>query len=242
MPRRITCLLVAALALGACELPSFGAPDPASEQGQEIFDLYRWFAAAAAGVGVFVTVLLVYTVIRFRRREDDAIPSQKPYNIPVEVAYTAIPLLIVVVLFVFSVRTENEVSAQTDDPDHVVEVTGYQWQWQFDYADTDISVAGVPGGELPELVLPAEETTRLDLRTTDVIHSFWVPQFLNKKDMIPGLDNSIDVTPTETGTYEGVCAEYCGLDHGRMRFTVRVIEPDEFDAWLREAELDEVEP
>lgn len=235
MPRRIAWLLAASLVLGSCELPSFGAPDPASEQGREVYDLFRWYAAAAVGVGVFVTVLLVYTVIRFRRRDDAAIPSQKPYNIPVEVAYTLTPLLIVAVLFVFSVRTENRVTAQTDTPDHVVEVVAFQWQWQFRYPDTGVSVAGGASGELPELVLPVGETTRLELATTDVIHSFWVPQFLNKKDMIPGLDNSIDVTPTETGTYDGACAEYCGLDHGRMRFTVRVVDQDEFDTWLETA-------
>lgn len=230
MPRRLVLAAGAPLLLAACELPSFGAPDPASEQGREIFDLYRAFAAAAVGVGVFVTVLLAYVVIRYRRRSDEA-PSQKPYNIPIEIAYTAVPLLIVVVLFVFSVRTEDRVNAQSDDPDVVVRVTGFQWSWQFDYTDGP-TVTGVPGEEVPELVLPADRTTRLDLLTTDVNHSFWVPRFLNKRDMIPGVDNSIDVTPTEVGTYDGACAEYCGLDHGRMRFTVRVVPPAEFEAWL----------
>lgn len=234
MLRRIALLAATALLLASCELPSFGAPDPASEQGREIFDLYRWFAAAAVGVGVFVIVLLAYTVIRFRRRDDDTIPDQNPYNIPIEVVYTVTPLLIVAVLFFFSVRTEDRVNAQTEDPDLVVDVLGFQWQWQFTYPESGIEVTGVPGGGVPELVLPVDRTTRLELRTADVIHNFWVPRFLNKRDMIPGVDNAIDVTPTEIGTYDGVCAEYCGLDHARMRFTVRVVDGDEFDTWVEE--------
>ena len=111
-------------------------------------------------------------------------------------------------------------NATVDQPDLVVEVVGFQWQWQFTYADSGIVVTGTPDGGLPVLVLPVDRTTRLDLRTTDVNHSFWVPRFLNKRDLIPGVDNAIDVTPTETGTYDGVCAEFCGLDHGRMRFAV----------------------
>ncbi len=226
-------LTLAGLALGGCSDVSFGAPDPASTQGEQIHDLYRWFAAAATGVGVFVTVLLAYVVIRFRRRSDE-IPSQKAYNIPVEVLYTAIPLLIVAVLFGYSVRTEESVNALVDEPDVVVDVTGFQWQWQFAYPDLDITVTGTPGGGLPELVLPLDRTTRLDLRSVDVNHNFWVPAFLNKRDLIPGVDNQIDITPTRTGTYDGVCAEFCGLDHGRMRFVLRVVDADEFDRWVEE--------
>jgi cytochrome c oxidase subunit 2 len=233
MQRRILLLAVASLGLGACSLPSMGAPSPASEQGSEIYDLYRWYTAIAAGVGVFVTVLLVYVVLRYRRR-DDVIPSQKQYNVPIEVVYTVIPLLIVAGLFAFSVRTEDRVNATVDEPDLVVDVTGFQWQWQFSYPDSGIVVTGTPAGGVPELVLPAERTSRLNLVTTDVNHNFWVPQFLNKRDLIPGVDNAIDITPTETGTYDGYCAEFCGLDHGRMRFDVTVMEPDDFDAWVEE--------
>ena len=232
--RRVVGLLAAGVLIGACELPSFGAPDPASEQGEEVFDLYRWFAAAAVGVGVFVTVLLVYVVVRFRRR-DERLPGQKAYNIPMEVLYTVTPLLVIAVLFAFSVRTENRIDVADEEPDLRVEVVGFQWQWQFRYAETGVVVTGTPEGGLPELVLPVDRTTRLDLVTTDVIHSFWVPRFLTKRDMIPGIDNEIDVTPTETGTFEGVCAEFCGLDHGRMRFVLRVVPAADFDGWLEEA-------
>lgn len=231
--RRVAPLAVLTFLLGSCELPSFGAPDPASEQGEQIHDLWRAFAAAAVGVGVFVTVLLVYVVVRYRRRDDD-MPGQRPYNIPIEVVYTVTPLLIVGVLFAFSVATQLDLDDLDDDPDHRVEVLAFQWDWQFRYPDADVVVTGTPG-EVPELVLPAGRTTRLDLQTSDVIHSFWVPRFLSKRDMIPGVDNEIDVTPTEVGTFDGVCAEFCGIDHARMRFSVRVVAPDDFDAWLDDA-------
>ena len=231
--RRAVALLAAGLLVGACELPSFGAPDPASREGEQIHDLYRWYAAAAVGVGVFVTVLLVYVLVRFRRRSDE-VPGQKPYNIPIELLYTATPLIIVGVLFAFSVGTQLDVDDLDDEPDLRVQVVGFQWQWQFRYEEAGVVVTGLPH-EDPELVLPAGRTTRFDLVTTDVIHNFWVPRFLNKRDMIPGVDNEMDVTPTEVGTFDGVCAEFCGLDHARMRFTVRVVPPAEFDAWLEEA-------
>lgn len=234
MQRRILLYAVATFGLGACGLPAMGAPSPASEQGEDVYDLYRWFTALAVGVGVFVTVLLVYVVVRYRRR-DDTIPSQKQYNVPVEVIYTVTPLLIVAGLFFFSVRTEGRVGATTDDPDLVVEVTGFQWQWQFSYPESGVVVTGTPEGGIPELVLPADRTVRLDLRTTDVNHNFWVPRFLNKRDLIPGVENILDITPNEIGTFDGFCAEFCGLDHVRMRFEVTVMEGDEFDAWLDEA-------
>ena len=235
MLRRVRLLSIVGLGLvlGGCELPSFGAPDPASEQGERIHDLWRYFAAAAVGVGVFVTVLLVYVVVRYRRRSDD-IPDQRPYNIPVEVIYTVTPLVIVGVLFGFSVATQLDLEDGPDEPDLRVEVVAFQWDWQFRYPESDLVVTGTPD-EVPELVLPVGRTTRLDLETADVIHNFWVPRFLYKRDMIPGVDNEMDVTPTEVGVHEGVCAEFCGIDHARMRFRVRVVEQDEFDEWLADA-------
>ena len=90
-------------------------------------------------------------------------------------------------------------------------------------------------GELhpPELYLPVDQTTQLVLRTTDVNHSFWVPRFLNKRDLIQGVDNVIDITPTDVGRFDGRCAEYCGLDHWRMNFVVNVVSRVEFDDWIR---------
>jgi cytochrome c oxidase subunit 2 len=173
--------------------------------------------------------------VRYRRR-DDQLPRQKHYNIPLEVTYTAIPLVVVLALFAVTFVTVNAVEDTSDqEPDLVVDVTAFQWQWSFDYPDAGVTVVGGPGDDVPELVLPAQSTVRFDLRSLDVVHSFWITAFRFKRDVIPGSPSSFTVDIGDrVGNYPdaGVCAEYCGLDHAFMRFDVRVLEPAEFDAWL----------
>lgn len=220
--------------LAGCELPRFGAPDPASDEGEEVVRLWSGFFVAAVAVAVLIWVLLAIVLIRFRRRAgDDAIPSQKAANIPLEIAYTVVPILTVAVLFTFSVRTEGRVTKVAEDPAVQVEVIGFQWGWQFRYEDEGFTIDAAPG-ELPELVLPVDAATNLELVSTDVNHSFWVPDFLSKRDLIPGVDNEITVTPNEPGTYDGRCAEFCGLDHWRMAFVVRVVPMADYQAWVGE--------
>ena len=156
--------LGAAALLGACA--DFGAPDPASDQADSVFSLWRGTVVAALVVGGVVWGLIGWALIRYRRRSDD-VPDQKAHNIPLEVVYTAVPVLIVAVLFVFTMRTQSEVSDLTEDPDVTVEVVGFQWQWQFRYEDgaggEGPVVTGASVGAPPELVLPVDQTTRLKL-------------------------------------------------------------------------------
>jgi cytochrome c oxidase subunit 2 len=224
--------LAAAAVLGAC---SFGAPDGATEQADHVHSLWTGFVIAALVVGGFVWGLIGWSFIRYRRRSDD-VPSQKAHNLPLEVIYTAIPVLIIATLFFFTVRADRKVTHLTDHPDVTVEVVGFQWQWQFRYEqpsgpDRPV-ITGSSTGEPPELVLPFGQTTRLKLVTRDVNHSFWVPRFLSKRDLIPRVRNQIDVTPNERGSFVGRCAEFCGLDHWRMNFSVRVVSPAEYRQWL----------
>jgi cytochrome c oxidase subunit 2 len=137
----------------------------------------------------------------------------------------------VAVLFGFSWVTERDVNHLDDDPAVKVDVIGFQWSWQFRYPDEDIVITGEPD-EPPELVLPVGQPSQLKLISDDVNHAFWVPDFLSKRDLIEGVDNEIEVTPTETGSYQGRCAEFCGLDHWRMYFSVRVVSQDDYEAWL----------
>lgn len=220
-----------AMLLAGCEVPSFGFPDPVSEQAERIDSLWKGTIVVALAVGALVWGLILWSVVRYRRRSDE-VPSQREYHIPLEIVYTAVPILLVIGLFFFTVDAERDVTATVADPDLTVDVIGYQWQWQFRYPGEAITVSGESAGEPPELVLPVGDTVRLNLITRDVNHSFWVPRFLAKRDLIPGVDNQIDIDVTEPGTYIGRCAEFCGLDHWRMNFEVRAVPRAEYEAWV----------
>ena len=233
MTRRRAVLAVAGacLALAGCG-SNLGMPDPVTSQGTHTRDLWRAFVVLALIIGAIVYGLIAFVVIRYRRRRrDDGVPSQRQYNVPVEIIYTAIPLVIVGVLLGLSIRTERTVNKLKSNPDLTVRVIGFQWQWQFNYVGSNVVITGVPGRE-PVLVLPTNRTVRLDLVSTDVVHSFWVPHFVEKRDLIPRVSNSIDVDIEQTGQWAGVCSEFCGLDHTNMRFSVKAVPPADFDAWL----------
>ncbi len=213
-----------------------GAPDPATRQGEEILDLWRILLAAGVALGVLVTGLILWAVVRYRRpkgAQPDDLPEQTRENVPVEVFYTVVPLIIVIVLFALTMRTQDRVTRQSPTADVAVEVTGFQWGWRFRYPAQGVTIVG-DANDIPTLVLPVGANVRLRLQATDVVHSFFVPAFLVKRDMIPGVDNSIEIRPTEPGRFPGVCAEFCGLDHWRMTFDVEVVTPDRFEAFLAE--------
>jgi len=206
-----------------------------SDQGRTFDDLWPVFLIGAGFIVVLIWGLTIFSVVRYRRRRDDmADPDQAQYHIPLELTYTAIPLVIVAVLFGLSFRGERDVTRLSPDPDLVVEVFGFQWQWQFRYSQEDVLVAGLPERP-PTLVLPVDRTVRLRLVADDVIHSFWLPEFMEKRDLIPGRVNEIDVEVNEPGRWVGRCAEFCGLEHASMRFAVEAVPAEEFDRWARAA-------
>lgn len=211
----------------AAELPPL-----ITEQAETAAGVWRLFLVIALAVLTMVVVMTAYVVIRFRRR-GDGMPKQTHYRIPIEIAYTAIPLALVVFLCIVAVRSADDVDARSASPDVEVDVLGSQWQWRFTYPESG-AVVGGDGSARPELVLPAGRSVRFRLRSADVIHSFWIPGFLFKRDVIPGTVSTFDVdVKNRTGSWRsGVCAEFCGLYHDRMDFSVRVVTPDEFNAWL----------
>lgn len=214
-------------------------PDKTTKQGQTFQDLWQPFLVIAGLVVLLIWGLVAWCVIRYRARPgDDGLPNQDGDKPRLELAYTLVPLLLVAVLFTASVIGERDISRLDDDPDLVVDVGGFRWDWQFTYVDAGIRVTGEPG-ERPVLRLPVGRTVRFRLHADDVIHSFWVPEFGTKRDLIPGLDNEIDIDIVEAGTWTGRCAEYCGLDHATMDFEVQAMPADEFDAWLDEAAVDD---
>jgi cytochrome c oxidase subunit II len=212
-----------------------GLAPPLTEQAHDIDQIWDGVLLAAVIIGVLVIGVIGYVVVRYRRR-DDRLPVQRRENIPVEVTYMVVPLLIVGALFgitFFSVRFIDQVD---DHPDLTVDVTAFQWQWQFDYPADGVRVVGSATTE-PELVLPAGAKVQFDLTSLDVIHSFWIPGFRFKRDVFPGQTQTFQVDIGDlTGSWpdSGVCAEFCGLDHDKMRFSVRIVTPAEFQRWVEE--------
>lgn len=213
-----------------------GAPEPVTVQGRDVLDLWRILLGAGVALGTLVIALILWSVVRYRRPKGLAagqLPKQTAANIPLEVFYTVIPLAIVAVLFGLTLRTQHRVTRQSATPDLSVEVTGFQWGWRFRYPAQGVTVVG-DANQPPTLVLPVDANVRLRLVAADVIHSFFVPAFLVKRDLIPGVDNALEVHPTREGRFPGVCAEFCGLDHWRMTFTVEVVSPQAFQAFVAE--------
>lgn len=209
-----------------------------TEQGDDLDRTWWLFFWLSVGVVALIAGLMAYVTIRYRRRSDD-LPRQKHYNVPMEITYTVIPLLLVLALTAITFVTVEATERGADDDALRVDVTAFQWQWRFDYPDLGVEVTGGPEpDEVPELVLPAGAEVTFELESLDVIHSFWVTVFRFKRDMIPGQTSqfTVDLTDDSAGWYPnaGVCAEFCGLDHALMRFGVRVLEPDEFDRWVAE--------
>jgi cytochrome c oxidase subunit 2 len=246
---------IALLASGCSEEGKrFAMPDPASAQGEHVLNLWQGAWIAALATGIVVWGLIFYVVVRYRRRSDDEIPVQTRYNLPLEIFYTIAPVVMVIVFFAHTVRTQNIVLEDEVAPDNIIEVTGQQWSWTFNYGlgemdnsadddrfDDDFAYDeyvhdGGTGSYIPEIWLPVDETTRFNLHSPDVIHNFGVPNFMMRMDVIPGRVNHYVITPTRLGTYRGACYELCGVYHSRMLFFVKVVSREDYDAHIAELE------
>ncbi len=254
--QRTVAVLVAValpLVLAGCQLPTFYGFRGSDRQGHDEFLLYFGTFVAALVVGGITGGLILWSVVRYRRRSHDApMPRQFQYHIPLEVAYTVIPVVIVLVLFAFTVLVENQVDAVPSDPNLTVDVYAFQWGWQFNYPDgvvvraettTDpdpVGPAGLGGPACspvvwclgPGLILPAGKTTQIDLRSRDVVHGFFVPEFNFSRYAQPGVLNKFDFTVSKPGVYRAQCTQYCGLYHSLMFFHVVAMPPSKFHAWL----------
>ena len=228
--RGLLAAVVGGLLLAGCRVPSFGTPPPATREGGRIQGLWQGFFITALIVGAIVYALIVWCLLRYRKR-DDRPPPQFQYHIPLEIFYTSVPVIIVVVLFAFTFRVQNDVLELAPDPDVRVEVSGFQWQWRFHYVNENVDVVGLPNRP-PEMVLPTGATVRLVLSSPDVVHSFYVPEFLFKRDLTPGQIDEVDLHVDKTGTFGGACAEFCGVDYASMTFTVRAVSPEEYRTWV----------
>jgi cytochrome c oxidase subunit 2 len=243
----------------------FGWPSGVTKQAERMRVLWSWSGVAALALGVVVWGLIFWCCIRYRKR-GDALPRQTKYNLVIEIICVTVPFVVIVGLFWRTVVVEDYVNTLSKDPDVLVQVDAFKWNWQFEYhsakdvtgpttyaSGTDQTTGeqnsplylGTVGSssEIPVLVLPVNETVQVIEHSDDVIHSFWVPEFLFKRDVIPyGTpaeqkasslhDNRFEFTATSTGSFVGRCAELCGTYHSRMSFEVRVVQPDVFQRYL----------
>lgn len=236
-------LLLIALLTGCGMIP----PEPETEDAKHVFWLYLLVFGMGMVVFIGVEAFIVYAIFRYRRR-DDRLPEQLHGNNVIEIVWTAIPTVIVLILFAFSMLTLGQMDAKAASPGVTIDVTGFQWQWQFHYLDddgdpaNDYTIIGSPASP-PAMVVPVGETIHLNLTSADVIHSFFVPHFLIKRDVFPVSStdpgNTLEFTVTEAGTYSGQCAEFCGDLHARMTFTVEAMERAAFEDWLARAKAGE---
>ncbi|MFM5905415.1 MAG: cytochrome c oxidase subunit II [Micrococcales bacterium] len=192
-------------------------------------------------VGVISWGLMAFALIAYRRRRGETgLPVQLRYNMPIETLFTVVPFILVIGFFAFTAKTMTAIETE-NNPEVTIQVVGKQWSWDFNYVNANVFDAGIqyqdgPNAQteaaLPTLYLPIDKRVEIDLTSRDVIHSFWVIDFLYKKDMFPGKTNRMYFTPTELGTFKGKCAELCGEFHSAMLFNVKVVTQAEYDKHL----------
>ena len=226
---------------GKSQIERLAMPAPAATEGQAIYDLWQWAWLAAMIVGVIVWGLIFWVVIAYRRRSETEIPVQTRYNLPLEIFYTVAPIMMVIVFFFFTVKAQDESLHVDEDARYKVTVVGQKWSWTFNYLDAANGETVYEAGTTenpPTLYLVEDEPVTFNLASPDVIHSFWVPDFLFKMDVVPGRQdqNKFTLTPDRQGTFDGRCAELCGTLHSRMLFNVKVVSQSEFDAKIAELE------
>ncbi|KDN20846.1 cytochrome C oxidase subunit II [Amycolatopsis rifamycinica] len=245
-------VLVALTATGCSgdEILRFGWPVGVTQQATDMRNLWTWTVVAALVVGVIVWGLIFWTATFHRKKktvdgEPEELPRQFQYNIPLELFTVVVPTIMVCVLFFFTATTESKVLDKVPNPDVKVQVVAFQWNWEFKYEDANaakpdgsgqVSTVG-SSGEIPLLVLPVGKTIQYDLVSTDVIHSFWVPEFHFKRDVMPNpeknnQDSSFQNKIDREGSFVGRCAELCGTYHAVMNFEVRALSPDKYDQYI----------
>jgi cytochrome c oxidase subunit 2 len=219
-------------------------PQGVTSESGSIITFWNGSWLTALGVGVLVWGLILWCVVAYRRKEDDVgLPEQLRYNVPIEILYTIVPVFMVAVLFFYTARLESAQMDVSAKPDVTINVVAKQWNWDFNYIEagtyetnTMVALTGKPGvaATLPALYLPVNQQVEFVLTSRDVDHSFWVPQFLRKLDVIPGKVNRFQIKPTEIGTFQGKCAELCGAYHSAMLFQVKVVSMADYQAHMAE--------
>jgi cytochrome c oxidase subunit II len=209
-----------------------------TNQTARIIDLWDGSWIAALTVGALVWGLMIWCMIVYRRRKADrGLPAQVRYNIPLEILYTVVPVIMIMGLFVETADAQAKIIDTSAKPDVTINVVGKQWSWDFNYRDSNVYESGVQTdltspnavSQLPTLYLPLNKRVEFVLTSRDVLHAFWIPSYLFKMDVIPGVENHYQVIPQVAGTFQGKCSELCGEYHSEMLFRVKVVSQAEYD-------------
>jgi cytochrome c oxidase subunit 2 len=241
-------VLITALLLTGCQLPSFGEYKGSTTQARTEFHLWQGFFIAGLIVGGFVLLLIIWAVFKYRKKTEE-IPTQTQYHTLTEVIYTVVPIIIVVVLFVFTVLAENKVDATPPHPGAAITVHAFQWGWEFEYPGGPGSGCTNPSSpkaiqskcvkiigqttEAPTMMVPAGTDVAISLNSLDVLHGFYVPQFNFSRYASPGYVTYFDFNVLHPGTYRGQCTQLCGLYHSLMFFNVKAVTQSQFTSWLK---------
>jgi cytochrome c oxidase subunit 2 len=230
-------LLLAPLALlltGCAKVSGLGFEEGLSSVNDISLSLWQGAWIASAVVGVFTLILILWPAVFHRAKAGKGeFPKQTQYNVPVEVAYTIIPFIIVAVLFYYTAVKQTEIVEKTSNYKHEILVDGFQWSWQFSYpeAGPKAVVTGTPA-QPPTLYVPLGEKVRYTITSNDVVHGFWIPAFMIQMQNLPGVTNYLEFTANKLGTYPGRCNILCGRNHSQMLFSVKVVTPGEYKTYL----------
>ena len=223
------------LLLSSCsKISGFGFKSGLSSVNDTSMSLWQAEWITAAVVGVFTAGLIIWAAI-FHRKKNDEFPKQFQYHIPIEVAYTLIPFLIVAVFFAMTARDESRITSKSStNVKHEISVNGTQWSWQFTYPEVgpNATVMGTPSSPPPVLYMPQGELVRFTITSSDVVHGFWIPAFMIQMQALPGVTNHLQFTANKLGTYPGRCNILCGREHSSMIFKVKVVTPAQYQSYL----------
>ena len=229
--------LTSLLILTSCsnsEVTGIGFQGDITSVNQHGFALWQGAWLAAAIVGAITLVLIIWPAIFHRKRE--GFPKQFQYNVPAEIVYTVVPFIIIAVLFSFTAKAENKITAVSPASAtnvHDITVNGIQWSWQFTYKDAGpkATVTGTPA-QPPTLYMPLGEKVRFTVTASDVIHGFWIPAFMIQIQNLPGVENHLEFTANKLGEFPGRCNILCGRQHSQMLFNVKVVTPSEYRTYI----------
>ena len=239
--------VVVVLALAGCsqqQLVGFLPSAPGvTNHTSEVIGLWNTSWIVLLGVGLVTWGLIIWAAVVYRRRKGQTgLPVQLRYNMPIEIFYTIVPLILVLGFFAFTAKTQNNIEEPIAHPQVKIDVYGQRWAWTFDYVNEKTYSPGIQAqteaatgaltAPLNTLYLPVDKRVEIKIYSRDVAHSFWIVNFLYKKDMIPGKTNYMYFIPEKIGTYQGKCAELCGQYHSLMLFQVKVVSDADYEAYI----------